>query len=439
MSNNIKDKVVQKGDEVVLQEANTMFDFMIAALSKDKGVTLKISQGYKSVYDVADELRGLVKDKTVSPPSHIIPLLDTKKTMKEILESSLYDSGSAPTLKQYLTDLDDASFEPPIKPIYTSIENTTVFPFPNKMDKDPRRTGKLYVVEPKEVFNSIEVQKWLINNSILYGFLLYDSNSLYYLGVDSVKEKIKGATDKQVALAKIVGTFMRNASSLSLLTLDPNKILTTSATPPTSNIDYETVLNHNTKDNNNKVPDLVVIDSKPVFRNLADKVMEMKNAAKRDGIPLVITSGFRPAYGQTYTGVTNKGNAITFDTQEAIRRNRSRWVNRGSWPGNDEDFVFNAPSSYFNPKTAPPGASNHGWGTAVDTNTGSRKKNNLNTTVYVWLVKNSWKYGFIRSVYDEEWHFDYLPAKAKLGPYGKLQNNETNLFYVDLGLNNLTI
>ena len=71
--------------------------------------------------------------------------------------------------------------------------------------------------------------------------------------------------------------------------------------------------------------------------------------------------------------------------------------------------------------------------------TGSRKKRSLNSSVYKWLVTNSWKFGFVRAVKSEEWHFEYKPDKAKLGPYALISNSESNLFFSDLGLNNIKI
>ena len=53
---------------------------------------------------------------------------------------------------------------------------------------------------------------------------------------------------------------------------------------------------------------------------------------------------------------------------------------------------------------------------------------------------NSWKFGFVREVFDEEWHFDYLPDLAKKGPYAKLPSNGgKNLYFADLGLDNIKI
>ena len=52
------------------------------------------------------------------------------------------------------------------------------------------------------------------------------------------------------------------------------------------------------------------------------------------------------------------------------------------------------------------------------------------------MIKNSWKFGFLRTVGSEEWHYEYWPEKAKSGPYGKLSNSNKQ-YWSDLGLNNL--
>ena len=37
--------------------------------------------------------------------------------------------------------------------------------------------------------------------------------------------------------------------------------------------------------------------------------------------------------------------------------------------------------------------------------------------VYAWLIANTYKFGFIRTVSTEEWHFEYSPERAKKGPF----------------------
>ena len=83
---------------------------------------------------------------------------------------------------------------------------------------------------------------------------------------------------------------------------------------------------------------------------------------------------------------------------------------------------LNDPSRCYSPYKAPCGSSKHGLGIAIDVNTGGWKSQVPSTTsltnVYVWMALNGWKYGFIRGVKTETWHFEYHPEKAKSGPYG---------------------
>jgi len=165
------------------------------------------------------------------------------------------------------------------------------------------------------------------------------------------------------------------------------------------------------------------IDGKPINIKIADAVLDMKAAAKKDGINLVVSSGFRPGFNPSINTKSKSGVKITAQSQEELY---------------EQNCVGRAKCS---PDTAPAGRSKHGNGIAVDFNTGSRGgdiKNPLNENLYSWLVKNSWRFGFIRTVASEEWHFEYWKEASKSGPYAKLPKSN-KVFYADLGLNNLKI
>ncbi|MEK6885033.1 MAG: M15 family metallopeptidase, partial [Nanoarchaeota archaeon] len=70
---------------------------------------------------------------------------------------------------------------------------------------------------------------------------------------------------------------------------------------------------------------------------------------------------------------------------------------------NDLAYLKTALSSNFNPQTGAPGFSNHQNGRAIDVNTGV-------PAVYKWMVTNGLKYGFVRTVASERWHWEYLPG-----------------------------
>ena len=57
---------------------------------------------------------------------------------------------------------------------------------------------------------------------------------------------------------------------------------------------------------------------------------------------------------------------------------------------------------------ARPGFSNHQGGIAFDIATGG-----LNTPTYAWLAANAARYGFVRTVPSEPWHWEFRPGEAK--------------------------
>lgn len=109
--------------------------------------------------------------------------------------------------------------------------------------------------------------------------------------------------------------------------------------------------------------------------------LKLRDAAAADNVDLSINSAFR----------TFQRQAILFQLYKAGQGN----------------------------KAAPPGASNHQHGQAFDLNT---RKNIFDGSdkVYEWLKRNAPKHGFVRSVSNESWHWEYRPAQAaQLAPQGK--------------------
>lgn len=198
--------------------------------------------------------------------------------------------------------------------------------------------------------------------------------------------------------------------------------------------------------NNGQLPlDLILVDGQTLERRAGKAFIAMKKAAKASGISILLGSGYRVQFGSNITAITNKNTKVVFTSQETLRRDKSRWRNRASFGKTDEEFIMYAGSSYFNPQTAPPGQSVHGNGIAADVNTGSRIAFSrvLKSDVYTWMIKNAHKYGFIRTVKTEEWHFEFRPTIARLGPYAGIKSakdpasRNSALFYQDLGLNTL--
>ncbi|NBP15359.1 hypothetical protein EBU95_13315 [bacterium] len=142
----------------------------------------------------------------------------------------------------------------------------------------------------------------------------------------------------------------------------------------------------------------VQVNGKPVNIAIAKALLNLIDYAKKQGISLNVNSGFRPAFGPHLNTKSEGGVKVTADSQEQLY---NAFVARGK-TGAD---------------TAKPGRSKHGYGLAIDFNTGTRNtKKNKNISFmdkdkekkYAWLVKNGWKFGYIRTVGSEEWHFEYI-------------------------------
>jgi len=208
---NIKGDIVQVEESVVYREANVNFNAMVKALKEDKGVSMTIDQGYLSVYELVDELRGLVKNKNpestdnsdAQTNTNVSSLLDPNKSIETIVGEGTFE-----LLKSYVDNLDYAEFEPTLiqsfegglPPTYP----TTVYPYPNKTNQDPRRTGRFVVPKPQDVFKQVEVQKWLINNGLKYGFVLYGDDGLYYISYQVAIDKIKTSPNKEETLQRLL-------------------------------------------------------------------------------------------------------------------------------------------------------------------------------------------------------------------------------------------
>jgi LAS superfamily LD-carboxypeptidase LdcB len=162
------------------------------------------------------------------------------------------------------------------------------------------------------------------------------------------------------------------------------------------------------------------IHGKPVNIKIADSLLDLIEAAKNDGVTVRVASGFRPDFYPNVNAKSESGVSVQAQSQEEL-------------------YKQNCSGGNCNPDTARPGKSKHGSGIAIDFNTGSKetlKFRPLNESVYKWMIKNSWKFGFVRTVSSEEWHFEYWPTESKSGPYAKVSKSN-NQYWSYLGLNNL--
>jgi LAS superfamily LD-carboxypeptidase LdcB len=99
--------------------------------------------------------------------------------------------------------------------------------------------------------------------------------------------------------------------------------------------------------------------------------------------------------------------ACAFSKMEAAY-GKTLKVNSGFRTNNEQTYLYGC---YQSKKcnsgnlAAKPGYSNHQNGIAVDISTGGGN--------YEWLVANAFKFGFIRTVQSEKWHWEYNPTAAR--------------------------
>jgi len=119
---------------------------------------------------------------------------------------------------------------------------------------------------------------------------------------------------------------------------------------------------------------------------------QMSASALLAGIKLQLNSGFR-----------------TFDEQLNLRRKN---VINKSKVSDKKYLISKRPQrGNFKPLTAEPGKSNHQSGTAIDLQTGMPRGGphpSKITKMWRWLANNAHKYGFVRTIKSERWHFVYV-------------------------------
>jgi hypothetical protein len=220
------------------------------------------------------------------------------------------------------------------------------------------------------------------------------------------------------------------------------------------------------------------VDDYPVNTKIYRDYALMHNAALAEGIKLTLSSGFRSPDKQQLLrnnlllgNITKDGETYVLTNSDTLKNqtldNKAiyksidglKTIEQDTSSINGNGIKSRNPGGYYKNSVARPGTSKHGDGLALDFKIGSRSKpeDPLDTKTYIWLVLNSWKYGFVRNVDDEEWHFVYKrtnkefsetfpndtshenggPYAGGLGGYGEIKTLNRHLFYEDLFLNDL--
>ncbi len=177
---------------------------------------------------------------------------------------------------------------------------------------------------------------------------------------------------------------------------------------------------------------LVLIQGNPVRKTMAPRVLALFRAAKEDGISLKLNSSFRGLYQINHPKTGKKLASGQVNCRYSCAINKS-WSTKSNME-NRKSPLWTAGSTKFKPWVAIPGTSRHQSGTAIDLDykrykDGKKTRTTDKDGVYAWLVANSYKFGFVRSVKSEEWHFEYNLGWAKKGPFGRLRPSSGNKWH----------
>jgi hypothetical protein len=225
----IKQKLLQIGNAQIHEDVFVDFSNLSSALKKDKGVELFVDESYISIYESADELRKLIADPTKVPSFVDITALQINKTIDEVIAQGQFQA-----LLDTLNNLTRTDFTPPLSEPYTSAiretgrqrtvrgnqfetydQNTLniIYTTPNYPNQDPRRTGRYVKPGPNNILKYPEIFKWLLRNSVNYGFLVYLDQGLYWVGVEELQAQLRNAVDTN----NVRGRFLKNVQQLSLI------------------------------------------------------------------------------------------------------------------------------------------------------------------------------------------------------------------------------
>lgn len=150
---------------------------------------------------------------------------------------------------------------------------------------------------------------------------------------------------------------------------------------------------------------MYIFDKYPLKADVLAAYKAMLEASVVDNVGLKLTSGYRDPFKNIKT---SNGTHIS-TAQYGLRKKNV--IDKSK--KNDDFYLRNASSGLFKPATAKPGYSNHNSGLAIDLNCYGAKLNSaFNQPIFEWLMLNAYKYGFVRTVKSEEWHWEYRPGKS---------------------------
>lgn len=170
---------------------------------------------------------------------------------------------------------------------------------------------------------------------------------------------------------------------------------------------------------NGDLLETVIVDNRLVSVEIAPHLVSLLRDAKAAGSPTNLNSGFRIPFEkdrltkEEFNALTQGSRCVNWDGNPLPPRTKDDKTQEKLRMDNCNPPPLQ-PGVHCNPATALPGSSGHQRGTAADLSTGmgTTKYSSPNriTKQYRWLSLNAWKYGFIRTVHSERWHWEFRPG-----------------------------
>jgi LAS superfamily LD-carboxypeptidase LdcB len=159
-----------------------------------------------------------------------------------------------------------------------------------------------------------------------------------------------------------------------------------------------------------------------IKQDFAPHIVAMLRDAQLDGVDLTVNSGFRIAFQRD--NFTKEQLSALIDSPEYSDWNGSPYSPVTRPPVSQEKLrkdncpdPVNSRASACRPPTAPPGSSGHQKGSAYDMSVvmgwgdaKTRSAPHRITAQWRWMSLNAWKYGLVRTIKNERWHWQFSPG-----------------------------
>lgn len=222
----VSTKIVQYTKSNMLVPVKKSFVELSNQVYEDLGISLVVEESYKYKWEIVDELRGLVKKealKEVATGSFSVNYVSNQTKMLDIVTTQ---SGSVyENIEAFIDSLPSNEFEPPLGPNIQSIRSTIsaytpyelVYSIPNYTHVDPRRTGRIVRIGPRNVINPT-LLKYLVDNAGKYGFMHYGPQdpAVWYWRADKlpITDPITGELREYYTSYEVVNSFTGELSYL---------------------------------------------------------------------------------------------------------------------------------------------------------------------------------------------------------------------------------